>query len=153
MSVLAKMITASNPDSIKNLKNESDKKLANILVQIQDREELEFTRKSELINGQKLQNYQVKEIFEEDSSTFDFGERWESQIEGTKGDNKDTPNFNKKMSNFKKSVGKLSQKVTKKMKSTKLNSREPTVGPPDLPKIITNPPPKDTNTKKNKKKI
>lgn len=94
LSVLAKMMVAGNRNALDNLESESDKDLARILTEVQEREEMEVCRKQELINGMKFEynkNYSKKyEIIE---PSFDFGEIWEEKkLPSENGNTKDTLN-------------------------------------------------------------
>jgi len=55
------MMTTMEPEVLANLKNESDRKLAEALLGIQNREDMRFCRNQEIVNGIKAQFNQAYE--------------------------------------------------------------------------------------------
>lgn len=114
MSVLAKMILAGNPRSIDNLELDSDKKLARILTEIQERDDMLICREQEIINGAKIEMGKTQAHSQETSSSFDFGERWI--------DNPNSANTQNQNKNGLGSKAKSVRKLQKKSDSSKLDS-------------------------------
>lgn len=114
MSVLAKMILAGNPRSIDNLELDSDKKLARILTEIQERDDMVICREQEIINGAKIEMGKTQAHSQETSSSFDFGERWI--------DNPNPANMQNQNINDLGSKAKSVKKLQKKFESSKQDS-------------------------------